>query len=77
MIFSLTYHKIKNVGNGSSTSNDFRLFFFFFPLPTALAVGFLWKRALLPQCLLGACYVEGLQEPEIHRIRGRSLVLWL
>lgn len=29
MIFSLTYHKIKNVGSGSSPGNDFRLFFFF------------------------------------------------
>lgn len=77
MIFSLTYHKIKNVGNGSSTSNDFRLFFFFFLSLLLWLWGSCWKRALLPQCLLGACYVEGLQEPEIHRIRGRSLVLWL
>lgn len=52
MIFSLTYHKIKNVGNGSSTSNDFRLFFFF-PLPTALAVGFLLEESSPSSVFIG------------------------
>lgn len=55
MIFSLTYHKIKNVGSGSSPGNDFRLFFFFFffLLPTALAVGFLSEESFTSSVFIG------------------------
>lgn len=35
------------------------------------------RREVCYPCLSRVCYdVEGLQEPKIHRVRGRLLVLW-